>query len=95
MDWKTGNDLKIFSCYPYRIEKVREKYKLYRYTRVPIDGRWTMCLLIEKVREKYKLYRYTRVPIDGRWTMCLLGKFEHFEDAAKAAEDDKKQGRLF
>ena len=38
MDWKTGNDLKIFSCYPYRIEKVREKYKLYRYTRVPIDG---------------------------------------------------------
>ena len=68
MDWKTGNDLKIFSCYPYRIEKVRDKYKL---------------------------YRYTRVPIDGRWTMCLLGKFEHFEDAAKAAEDDKKQGRLF
>lgn len=45
MDWKTGNDLKIFSCYPYRIENVRGKYKLYRYTRDPIDGRWTMCLL--------------------------------------------------
>lgn len=68
MDWKTGNDLKLFTCYPYRIEKVRDKYKL---------------------------YRYTRTPIDGRWTMNLLGKFEHFEDAAKAAEDDKKQGRLF
>lgn len=68
MEWKVGKDLKIFSAYPYRVEKVRDKYKL---------------------------YRYTQDPITNRWTMNLLGKFEQFEDADRAAEADKKQGRLF
>ena len=45
MEWKVGKDLKIFSAYPYRVEKVRDKYKLYRYTQDPITNRWTMNLL--------------------------------------------------
>jgi hypothetical protein len=45
MEWKVGKDLKIFSAYPYRVEKVRDKYKLYRYTKDPITNRWTMNLL--------------------------------------------------
>ena len=45
MEWKVGKDLKIFSAYPYRGEKVRDKYKLYRYTQDPITNRWTMNLL--------------------------------------------------
>lgn len=68
MDWRTGNDLRLFTCYPYRIEKIRDKYKL---------------------------YRYTQDSISKRWTMELLGKYTEFEDADRAAEDDKKQGRLF
>jgi hypothetical protein len=68
MELKVGKDLRIFSAYPYRVEKVRDKYKL---------------------------YRYTQDPISNRWTMELLGKYTEFEDVDKAAEDDKKQGRLF
>lgn len=45
MEWKVGKDLRIFSAYPYRVEKVRDKYKLYRYTQDPITNRWTMNLL--------------------------------------------------
>jgi hypothetical protein len=45
MEWKVGKDFKIFSAYPYRVEKVRDKYKLYRYTQDPITNRWTMNLL--------------------------------------------------
>lgn len=68
MEWKVGKDLRVFSAYPYRAEKVRDKYKP---------------------------YRYTQDPISKRWTMELLGKYTEFEDVDKAAEDDKKQGRLF
>lgn len=45
MEWKTDSIGKIFSAYPYRIEKIRNKFKLYRYVKNPIDDRWTMSLL--------------------------------------------------
>lgn len=45
MEWKVGKDLRVFSAYPYRVEKVRDRFKLYRYTQDPISNRWTMEFL--------------------------------------------------
>lgn len=67
MEWRTDSTGKIFSSYPYRIEKVRYVYKLYKF-----------------VKSGTKTY-----------IMKQLGKFKEFEDATKAAEQDKKQLSLW
>lgn len=44
MSWRTDSTGKIFSSYPYRIETVRNRFKLYKYVQLP-DRSWSMKLL--------------------------------------------------
>lgn len=44
MSWRSDATGKVLTCYPYRIEKVRNRFKLYKYVQIPIDH-WSMKLL--------------------------------------------------
>ena len=41
MEWRCDSELKIFSSFPYRVEKIRNYYKLFKHIKSG-DKSWTM-----------------------------------------------------
>lgn len=67
MEWRCDSELKIFSSFPYRVEKIRNHYKLFKHIKSG-EKSWTMISV-----DKFESPRDAMIAAEKDKSQTMLG----------------------